>query len=112
MLGYAWWKLETVSEACLSSMAEIHEGSSSVPSYPAHLMRYCNLHLYHQSSLELRILEISYLGLLLMLTEGRGGWIWLGMVFRVNGLRMETWKTGWMDCRKSGSQRVKEWVPA
>ena len=90
MSGYDWWKLETTSEACLSSVAEIHhENSSSVPLYPAHLTRYCNLHLYHWLSLESRILEISYSGLLLMLTGGRGGWMWLGMVFGVDGLRME-----------------------
>ena len=90
MLGYNWWKLETASEACSSSVAEIHEGSSSVPSYPAHLTRYCNLHLYRQLSLESRILEISYLGLLLMFTGGGGGWMQLGMVFGVDGLRTKT----------------------
>ena len=89
MSGYDWWKLETASEACSSSMAEIHEDLSSVPSYPAHLKRYCNLHLYRQSSLESRILEISYLGLPSTLTGGGGGWMQLGMVFRVDGLRTE-----------------------
>ena len=63
--------------------------SSSVPLYPAHLMRYCNLHLYRRLSLESRILEILYLGLLLTLTEGGGGWMRLGMVFRVDGSRTE-----------------------
>ena len=94
MSGYHWWKLETASEAWSSSMAEIHEDFSSVPSYPAHLTRYCNLHLYCRSSLVLRILEISYLGLPLMLTGGGGGCMWLGMVFGVDGLRMEMWKMG------------------
>ena len=42
MLKYNWWKLETASEVCSSSMAEIHDDSSSVLLYPAHLMRYCN----------------------------------------------------------------------
>ena len=32
----------------------------------------------------------------------------LGMVFRVDGLRMKMWKMGWMDQRESGSCRVKE----
>ena len=90
MLGYDWWESETASEVCLSSMAEIHEDFSPVPSYPAHLMRYCNLHLYHQLSLESRISENLYLGSLLTLTGGGGGWMWLGMVFRVDGSRMET----------------------
>ena len=102
MLGYAgydWWKLETASEAFLSSVAEIHGDSSLVCSYPAHLMRYCNLHLYCPSSLELRISEISYLGSLLTLTGGGGGWMQLGMVFGVDGLRIETWKMGWTDWR-------------
>ena len=90
MSGYSWWKSETASEAYSSSVAEIHEDSSLVPSYPAHLMRYCNLHLYHRSSLELRISEISYLGLPLTLTRGGGGWMQLGIIFRVDGLRMET----------------------
>ena len=89
MSGYDWWKLETASEACPSSVAEIHKDSSSVPSYPAHLMRYCILHLYHWSSLELRISEILYSGLLSLLTGGGGGWMWLGMVFGVDGSRME-----------------------
>ena len=100
------------SEVCSSSVAEIYEDSSLVPLYPAHLMRYCNLHLYRQSSLELRILEISYSGSPLMLTRGGGGWTRLGMVFRVDGLRTEMWKTGWMDRRELESRRVKEWVPA
>ena len=78
------------SEVFLSSVVEIHEDSSSVPSYPAHVMRYCNLHLYHQSSLELRNSEISYFGLPLTLTGGRNSWMWLGMVFRVDGSRTET----------------------
>ena len=43
MLEYDWWKLETASEICLSSVVEIHKDSSSVPSYPAHLTKYCNL---------------------------------------------------------------------
>ena len=89
MSGYSWWKSETASEVCLSSVVEIHEDSSSVPSYPAHLTRYCNLHLYCRSSLELRISEISYLGSLSTLTGGRGGWMQLGMVFGVDGSRME-----------------------
>ena len=76
-------------EVCSSSVAEIHEDSSSVPSYSAHLTRYCNLHLYYWSSLELRILEISYSGLPLMLTGGGGGWMQLGIVFRVDGSRAE-----------------------
>ena len=83
-----------VLEVCSSSVTEIHEDSSSVPLYSTHLMRYCNLHLYCWSSLELRISEISYLGLALTLTGGGGGWIWLGMVFGVDGSMMETWKTG------------------
>ena len=62
------------SEVCLSSVAETHEDSSLVPLYLAHLMRYCNLHLYYRSSLELRISEILYLGLPSMLTRGGGGW--------------------------------------
>ena len=92
MLGYDWWKSETASEAYLSSVAEIHEDSSSVLLYPAHLTRYCNLHLYCRTSLVSRILEISYLGLLLTLTGGGGGWmrLHLGIVLRVDGSRMET----------------------
>ena len=86
---FDWWKSETASEACSSSMAEIHKDSSSVPSYLAHSMRYCNLHLYHRLSLESRILEISYSGSPSTLTGGRGGWMQLGMVFRVDGSRME-----------------------
>ena len=86
--GYDWWKSETASEAFSISMAEIHEDSSSVPSYPAHLTRYCNLHLYCQSSLESRISEISYSGSLLMLTRGGGGWMRLGVV---QGWRCEGW---------------------
>ena len=78
------------SEACSSCVVEIHKDSSSVPLCPAHLTKYCSLHLYCQSSMELRILEISYLGLPSMLTRGGGGWMWLGIVFRVDGSRMET----------------------
>ena len=89
MLGYDWWKLETASEACLSSVAEIHNDSSLVPSYPAYLMRYCNLHLYRRLSLDSRISEISYLGSLSTLTGGGGGWMRLGMVFGVDGSRTE-----------------------
>ena len=90
MLRYDWWKLETASEACLSSVVEIDKDSSSVPSYPAHLMRHCNLHLYDRLSLESRILEISYSGSLTMLTRSRGGWMQFGMVFGVDGSRTET----------------------
>ena len=90
MLGYDWWKSETASEVCLSFVVEIHEDSSLVPSYPAHLTRYCNLHLYHWLSLKSRILETLYLGLLSTLTGGGGGWMRLGMVFGVDGLRTET----------------------
>ena len=61
------------SEACSSSVAEIHEDSSSVPLSPAHLTRYCNLLLYCRLRLELRISEISYSGLPLTLTGGGGG---------------------------------------
>ena len=75
-------------------------------------MRYCNLPLYRRSSFELRISEISYSGSLSTLTGGGGGWTRLGMVFRVDGSRTETWKTGFMDWRESGSRSVKEWVPA
>ena len=89
MLGCDWWKSETASESCLSSMVEVHEDSSSVPSYPAHLTKYCSLHLYHRLSLELRIPEISYSGSPLLLTGGGGRWMWLGMVFAVDGLRTE-----------------------
>ena len=89
MLGYDWWKLETASEVCSSSVVEIHEDSSLVPSYPAHLTRYCNLHLYRRSSLESRISEISYSGLPSTLTGGGGGWMRLGMVFGVDGSRTE-----------------------
>ena len=74
---------------CSSSVVEIHKDSCSVPLYPAHLTRYCNLHLYCQSSLESRISEILYLGSPSMLTGGGGGWMQLGMVFGVDGLRME-----------------------
>ena len=80
----------SVFEFCGRDPRGIHEDSSSVPSYPAHVMRYCNLHLYHQSSLELRNSEISYFGLPLTLTGGRNSWRWLGMVFRVDGSRTET----------------------
>ena len=73
----------------LTSVSEIHKDSSSVPSYPAHLMRYCNLHLYRQLSLESRISEILSSGLLSTFTRDLGGWMWLGMVFRVDGLRTE-----------------------
>ena len=91
MLGYDWWKLETASEACLSSVVEIHEDYSSVPLYPVHLMRYCNSHLYCWLSLELRISEILYLGLLLTLTGGGGGWMWLGwcLELMIRGWRHE-----------------------
>ena len=67
------------SEVCSSSVAEIHEDSSSVPLYPAHLTRYCNLHLYCRSSLESRISEISYSGSLSTLTGAEVvecGWGW------------------------------------
>ena len=75
LLGYSWWKSEMALEVCMSSVVEIHKDSSSVLSYPAHLTRYCNLHLYCQSSLELRISEILYSGLPSMLTGGGGGWM-------------------------------------
>ena len=88
--GYDWRKLETALEACSDSMLEIHEDSSSIPSYPAHLTRYCKLHLYCWLSLELEFSEILYLDSPSTLARGGGGWMQLRMVFGVDGLRMET----------------------
>ena len=46
-----------------------------------------------------------------ILTGGGGGWVQLGIVFGTNGSNWETWKTGWIACKCSGSQRVKECMP-
>ena len=37
--------------------------------------------------------------------------MWFGILFRVAGLSMETWKTGCTPRIDSGSRRVNEWVP-
>ena len=61
---------------------------------------------FHDSyilSYKLSILEILYLGLLLTLTGSSGGWMQLRVAFEVDGYRTEMWKTGWTDCRESGS---------
>jgi len=75
-------------------------------------MRYKSWHcLLHRSSLESRISDISYSGSPLTSTGGRGGWIWLGMVFGVAVFNWDMWKTGWMECIESGSRTVMEYDP-
>jgi hypothetical protein len=39
---------------------------------------------------------------------GGRGWVWFGIVFGVVGSSWETWKTGWIAQRWSGSCRVTE----
>ena len=89
--------------------ARNHEVSSSVPSYPVHFTRYSNLHFLHLSILELRISETSYW---FFINKDQRIWrfntVW--KLFGVEGSSIEMWKTGWIDQRCSGSQRVKEMV--
>ena len=106
-------KKETMSVAWASSLAGNQEVSSSVPSCPDHLTKYRSLYTQHRlSNLESRVSEISYSGSPSMSTGSGGGWIHLGMEFRVLGSSMETWKTGWIARMESGSWRVNNKGPA
>jgi hypothetical protein len=51
---------------------------------------------------------ISYSISLSILIGGGGGWVQFGIVFGVAGSSWETWKTGWIARRWSGSHRVTE----
>jgi hypothetical protein len=62
-----------ILEACPSSLARIHEVSSSVPLYPDHWTRQRSLHACLLSNFELRISEILYSGSSSMITGGGGG---------------------------------------
>jgi hypothetical protein len=93
---------------CLSSVAGNQECSSSVPSYPAQRTKYSNLHFHRLSILELRMAVISYSISLLISIRGGRGWVRFGIVFRVASSSWETWKTGWIARRWSGSRRVTE----
>jgi hypothetical protein len=93
---------------CSSSVAGNQECSSSVPSYPAQQTKYSNLHFHWLSILESRMSVILYSTLLSISIEGGRGWVQFGIVFRVAGSSWETWKTGWIAWRWSGSRRVTE----
>ena len=69
------------------------------------------MHFLRLSILESRISEISYSGSP-SITIGRSGvGSRFGKVFGDEGSNIETWKTGWIDRRCSGSQRVNESDP-
>src|SRR6266481_2352502 len=97
------------SRAFPSSVARIHEVSSSVPSYPVQQTRSSSLHCTRWlSSLDSETLAISNSGLLSMYMGGGGGWKRPRMVLVVMGSSMDTWKMGWTAWRLSGSMRVTE----
>src|SRR6266481_6785935 len=92
-----------------SSVARIHEVSSSVPSYPVQQTRYSSLHWTQQlSSLESKTSAISNSGSLSTYMGGGGGWEQPRMVLAIAGSSMDTWNTGWTMQRLSGSLRVTE----
>jgi hypothetical protein len=93
---------------CSSSVAGNQECSSSVPSYPAQQTKYSNLHFCRLSILESRMAAISYSISPSISIGGGGGWVRFGIVFGVVGSSWETWKTGWIVRRWSGSCRVTE----
>ena len=66
-------ELETTLDACPSSLARSQEVSSSVPPYLDQQTRYRSLHACHLSSLESRILEISYSSSSSTVIGGGGG---------------------------------------
>jgi hypothetical protein len=80
----------------------------SVPSYPAQWTKYSNLHLHWLSILESRMAVISYSISPSISIGGGGGWVQFRIVFGVAGSSWETWKTGWIARRWSGSRRVTE----
>ena len=44
-------------------------------------------------------------------TRGGGGWVRLGILFGIASSSRDTWKTGWIVWRCSGSHKVNECVP-
>ena len=110
LVRYAMWKSDTKSAAWVSSDVGIYLDSSPVSSYPSQITLYRSLHACRQSILESTIWEISYLGSPSIMTGAGAGCILLEKVLDVEGLSMDTWKTGWTECMDFGRQRVNNRV--
>ena len=63
------------------------------------------------SIFESKISEILYSSSPLILTGGRGDWVWSGMMLLCRGLSIDMWKMGWTACMLLGRHSVNECDP-